>query len=217
MLDGERNSSAHGKDLAGPSEQSHDRARRATWASATCRRGSPRRRSRSPQRTASRGSRARRSTTRSRAATSSARSRRCVRPKRVAILPWSPLAGGLLSGKFDPDKKGPADARRASFDFPPVNMERLPRVSAPKRPRRSCHGPFVLKARRRTWPSVAVLGIGCGTPLTATPVAHVPRETSVEVGAPSAYRIVAVRSAGVAGCPVTTPARTPGPTRISGA
>jgi aryl-alcohol dehydrogenase-like predicted oxidoreductase len=48
----------------------------------------------------------------------------------LAILPWSPLAGGLLSGKFDPDKKGPADARRASFDFPPVNLERLPRVLA---------------------------------------------------------------------------------------
>lgn len=48
----------------------------------------------------------------------------------VAILPWSPLAGGLLSGKFDPDKKGPSDARRASFDFPPVDMERLPRVLA---------------------------------------------------------------------------------------
>src|SRR5258706_8201371 len=46
----------------------------------------------------------------------------------VAILPWSPLAGGLLSGKFDPDKKGPADARRATFDFPPVDMNRLPRV-----------------------------------------------------------------------------------------
>src|SRR5260221_738440 len=46
----------------------------------------------------------------------------------LAILPWSPLAGGLLSGKFDPDKKGPADARRTAFDFPPVNMERLPRV-----------------------------------------------------------------------------------------
>ncbi len=42
--------------------------------------------------------------------------------ERVAILPWSPLAGGLVSGKFDPEKKGPADARRASFDFPPVNM-----------------------------------------------------------------------------------------------
>ncbi|HEX4453271.1 MAG TPA: aldo/keto reductase [Kofleriaceae bacterium] len=48
----------------------------------------------------------------------------------VAIMPWSPLAGGLLSGKFDPDKKGPAEARRASLDFPPVNMERLPRVLA---------------------------------------------------------------------------------------
>jgi len=48
--------------------------------------------------------------------------------ERVAILPWSPLAGGLLSGKFDVNKKGPTDARRASFDFPPVNMERLPRV-----------------------------------------------------------------------------------------
>jgi aryl-alcohol dehydrogenase-like predicted oxidoreductase len=48
----------------------------------------------------------------------------------VAILTWSPLAGGLLSGKFDQDKKGPADARRAKFDFPPVNAERLPRVLA---------------------------------------------------------------------------------------
>lgn len=48
--------------------------------------------------------------------------------ERVAILPWSPLAGGLLSGKFDPNKKGPADSRRSSFDFPPVSQERLPRV-----------------------------------------------------------------------------------------
>jgi aryl-alcohol dehydrogenase-like predicted oxidoreductase len=48
----------------------------------------------------------------------------------VAILPWSPLAGGLLSGKFDPDKKGPADARRANFDFPPVDQGRLPLVLA---------------------------------------------------------------------------------------
>jgi aryl-alcohol dehydrogenase-like predicted oxidoreductase len=48
----------------------------------------------------------------------------------VAILPWSPLAGGLLSGKYDADRKGPADARRTSFDFPPVNQERLPRVLA---------------------------------------------------------------------------------------
>jgi aryl-alcohol dehydrogenase-like predicted oxidoreductase len=48
----------------------------------------------------------------------------------VAILPWSPLAGGLLSGKFDDKKQGPSEARRAVFDFPPVNLERLPRVLA---------------------------------------------------------------------------------------
>ena len=48
----------------------------------------------------------------------------------VAILPWSPLAGGLLSGKFDAEKKGPDGARRATFDFPPVDHERLPRVLA---------------------------------------------------------------------------------------
>ncbi|HMI84785.1 MAG TPA: aldo/keto reductase, partial [Polyangiaceae bacterium] len=46
----------------------------------------------------------------------------------LAILPWSPLAGGLLSGKFDPDKPGPEGARRTAFDFPPVDQARLPRV-----------------------------------------------------------------------------------------
>jgi aryl-alcohol dehydrogenase-like predicted oxidoreductase len=43
----------------------------------------------------------------------------------LAILPWSPLAGGLLSGKFDPNKSGPDGARRSSFDFPPVDRARL--------------------------------------------------------------------------------------------
>jgi aryl-alcohol dehydrogenase-like predicted oxidoreductase len=46
----------------------------------------------------------------------------------LAILPWSPLAGGLLSGKFDPNAKGPEGARRSSFDFPPVDRARLPGV-----------------------------------------------------------------------------------------
>jgi aryl-alcohol dehydrogenase-like predicted oxidoreductase len=46
----------------------------------------------------------------------------------LAILPWSPLAGGLLSGKFDPDKPNPEGARRTSFDFPPVDRGRLPTV-----------------------------------------------------------------------------------------
>jgi aryl-alcohol dehydrogenase-like predicted oxidoreductase len=48
----------------------------------------------------------------------------------LAILPWSPLAGGLLSGKFEPGKPGPAGARRTGFDFPPVDQGRLPGVLA---------------------------------------------------------------------------------------
>jgi aryl-alcohol dehydrogenase-like predicted oxidoreductase len=46
----------------------------------------------------------------------------------LAILPWSPLAGGLLSGKFDLENPGPQGARRTSYDFPPVNHERTKKV-----------------------------------------------------------------------------------------
>ena len=44
--------------------------------------------------------------------------------QKLGILPWSPLAGGFLSGKFRRDAKAPEGARRAGFDFPPVNRER---------------------------------------------------------------------------------------------
>ena len=43
--------------------------------------------------------------------------------EKVGLMVWSPLAGGLLSGKFGPGSS-PADARRANFDFPPVNRDR---------------------------------------------------------------------------------------------
>ncbi|MGH8241141.1 MAG: aldo/keto reductase, partial [Steroidobacteraceae bacterium] len=39
----------------------------------------------------------------------------------LAILPWSPLAGGILSGKYARNGKDPEGARRATFDFPPVD------------------------------------------------------------------------------------------------
>jgi len=48
----------------------------------------------------------------------------------LAILPWSPLAGGLLSGKFDLESTGPEGARRTTFDFPPVDRERAKKVLA---------------------------------------------------------------------------------------
>lgn len=51
----------------------------------------------------------------------------------LAILPWSPLAGGLLSGKFDLETPGPEGARRTTFDFPPVDRERAKKVLAAMR------------------------------------------------------------------------------------
>lgn len=42
----------------------------------------------------------------------------------LGLMVWSPLAGGLLSGKFGPGTETSHDARRASFDFPPVDTAR---------------------------------------------------------------------------------------------
>jgi aryl-alcohol dehydrogenase-like predicted oxidoreductase len=42
----------------------------------------------------------------------------------ISIMPWSPLAGGFLSGKYTRDIKTAGDSRRDNFDFPPINKER---------------------------------------------------------------------------------------------
>jgi len=45
--------------------------------------------------------------------------------QKLGLMVWSPLAGGLLSGKYKAaDDKGPAGARRATFDFPLVDKAR---------------------------------------------------------------------------------------------
>jgi aryl-alcohol dehydrogenase-like predicted oxidoreductase len=47
-----------------------------------------------------------------------------LRSEGLGLLVWSPLAGGLLSGKVDRDRPAGAGDRRAAFDFPPVDRER---------------------------------------------------------------------------------------------
>lgn len=42
----------------------------------------------------------------------------------VGLMVWSPLAGGLLSGKYGRDRSAEDGSRRVDFDFPPVNLER---------------------------------------------------------------------------------------------
>ena len=44
--------------------------------------------------------------------------------EQLGLMVWSPLAGGLLSGKFGPGSNNPQDARRTTFDFPPVDRDR---------------------------------------------------------------------------------------------
>jgi len=44
--------------------------------------------------------------------------------EKVGLMVWSPLAGGLLSGKYDRRNEQGGGGRRASFDFPPVDRER---------------------------------------------------------------------------------------------
>lgn len=45
------------------------------------------------------------------------------REEGLGVLPWSPLAGGFLTGKYRRDQEGPEGSRRADFDFPPVNKD----------------------------------------------------------------------------------------------
>ncbi len=47
-----------------------------------------------------------------------------IRDQKVGLMVWSPLAGGLLSGKYSRDKEKDAAGRRVNFDFPPVNKDR---------------------------------------------------------------------------------------------
>jgi aryl-alcohol dehydrogenase-like predicted oxidoreductase len=58
-----------------------------------------------------------------------------MQDQHLGLMVWSPLAGGLLSGKYKTsDDKSPAGARRTTFDFPPVDKERAFRCVDAMRP-----------------------------------------------------------------------------------
>ena len=58
----------------------------------------------------------------------------------LGLMVWSPLAGGLLSGKFGRDQPGEAGDRRTKFDFPPVQRERAWDCVDAMRPIAQAHG-----------------------------------------------------------------------------
>lgn len=90
-----------------------------------------------------------------------------LQDQQLGLMVWSPLAGGLLSGKFSPDDKGPEGARRASFDFPVVDKPRAFRVVDAMRPIAQRHQVSVARVAL-AWllsrPQVSTVIIGAKTP-----------------------------------------------------
>jgi aryl-alcohol dehydrogenase-like predicted oxidoreductase len=60
--------------------------------------------------------------------------------EKVGLLVWSPLAGGLLSGKFSRTNQKPADSRRTEYDFPLVDKERTWNILDVMSPIAKAHG-----------------------------------------------------------------------------
>ena len=60
--------------------------------------------------------------------------------QKVGLLAWSPLAGGLLSGKVSRGMVPPEGSRRASLPFPPVDEERAFACIDAMRPIADAHG-----------------------------------------------------------------------------
>lgn len=82
----------------------------------------------------------------------------------LGLMVWSPLAGGLLSGKYGREQQGEEGSRRVMFDFPPVDKERAWDVVDVMRE--------IAAAREATVPQVALAWL-----------LHQPQVTSVIVGA----------------------------------
>jgi aryl-alcohol dehydrogenase-like predicted oxidoreductase len=82
----------------------------------------------------------------------------------VGLMVWSPLAGGLLSGKYGRGQRGEEGSRRTTFDFPPVNRDRAYNCIDAMRPIAQAH-------------SVPVAQVALAWLL------HQPQVTSVIVGA----------------------------------
>lgn len=63
-----------------------------------------------------------------------------LQDSRTGLLVWSPLAGGLLSGKFSRENQTPENSRRSAFDFPIVDKERTWRILDVLRPMADARG-----------------------------------------------------------------------------
>jgi aryl-alcohol dehydrogenase-like predicted oxidoreductase len=63
-----------------------------------------------------------------------------LQAEKTGLLVWSPLAGGLLSGKFSRENQKPEGSRRSVSDLPPVDRERTWRILDAMKPIAAAHG-----------------------------------------------------------------------------
>lgn len=63
-----------------------------------------------------------------------------MQSEQVGLMVWSPLAGGLLTGKYDGGEEAGISGRRSAFNFPPVDRDRGIAVIAAMRPIAERHG-----------------------------------------------------------------------------
>lgn len=86
-----------------------------------------------------------------------------LQDQRLGLMVWSPLAGGLLTGKFAREGNAPTGARRATFDFPVVDKERAFRCIDAMRPIAERHGASVAQVSlawllSRPWVTTVIIG-----------------------------------------------------------
>ena len=90
-----------------------------------------------------------------------------IQDQQLGLMVWSPLAGGLLSGKFSPDGTGPQGSRRANLDFPVIDKPRAFRVVDAMRPIAQRHEVSVARVAL-AWllsrPQVSTVIVGAKTP-----------------------------------------------------
>jgi aryl-alcohol dehydrogenase-like predicted oxidoreductase len=86
-----------------------------------------------------------------------------LQDQRLGLMVWSPLAGGLLSGKFSREGTGPVGTRRSTFDFPVVDKERAFRCVDAMRPIAGRHGVSVAQIAlawllAQPWVTTVIIG-----------------------------------------------------------
>lgn len=69
-----------------------------------------------------------------------------IRSNDLGLLTWSPLASGFLTGKYTRENPVPEGSRRATFDFPPVDLETGYRVVDRLKEIAGAHGASVAQA-----------------------------------------------------------------------